>query len=56
MFDIIYRCDFCLEVISEQEYIDQVILRKSPVVEMDLHNYLVLREMCGEDQLCFAEI
>lgn len=46
MIDIVYRCDFCLEVISEQEYIDQVILRKSPVVEIDLHNYLAC-EKCA---------
>lgn len=46
MIDVIYRCDFCLEVMSEQEYIDQAILRKSPVVETDLHNHLVC-EKCA---------
>lgn len=46
MIDVIYRCDFCLEVMSEQEYIDQAILRKSPVTETDLHNYLVC-EKCA---------
>lgn len=41
MIDIVYRCDFCHEVMSVQEYINQTICRKSQVVEIDLHNYLV---------------
>lgn len=46
MIDIVYRCDFCLDVISEQEYIDQAICRKNSVVEINLHNYLVC-EKCA---------
>lgn len=46
MIDIIYRCDFCHDIMSEQEYINQAIFRKSPVVEIDLHNYLVC-EKCA---------
>ena len=46
MIDIIYRCDFCRDVMTDQEYINQAILRKSPVTETDLHNYLVC-EKCA---------
>lgn len=46
MIDVVYRCDFCGGVVSDQEYINQAILRKSPVVEIDLHNYLAC-EKCA---------
>lgn len=41
MLDVTYRCDFCHEIVSEQEYIEQKICRKSPVIEINLSNYLV---------------
>ena len=28
MIDIIYRCDFCGDVVSGQEYINQAVLQK----------------------------
>lgn len=46
MIDIIYRCDFCHDIVTEKEYIRQAMLLESPIKEMDLHNYLVC-EKCA---------
>ena len=49
MIDVVYRCDFCGDVISEQEYINQAILRKSPVKDEESRCLKALEQMREEN-------
>lgn len=41
-----YHCDFCENVVSSKEYIDQTIKGESATKELDLHRYLIC-EACA---------
>ena len=48
MIDILYRCDFCSDLVDEQEYINQKIFRQRPVKEINLCNYLVCKRCAAK--------
>ena len=49
MIDVIYRCDFCESIVTEKEYVDQMIFGKNPLHEWNFENKMpfLICEKCA---------